>query len=129
MKYIQSFYQYPVTFSSIEKTIPGRNDDGELRNLIEVTDDECEKLQNAEPLFRALVNEKKYRVLNKMPESYKPPATLVNEAREEAERMAKENAELKARLGMGNNTDTPEGDTETAEEQEAEKTAKNKGGK
>lgn len=99
MKYIQSFYQYPVTFSSIGKTMPARAAMGEMRNLAEVTEDELETLQNAEPLFRALVNKKKYRVLNKMPEGYKPAAQQINEARAEAEALRARVAELEAAAG------------------------------
>lgn len=96
MKYIQSFYQYPVTFSSIGKTMPARAATGDMRNIAEVTDEELETLQNAEPLFRSLVNQKKYRVLNKIPESYKPAAQQINEARAEAEALRTRIAELEA---------------------------------
>lgn len=98
MKYIQSFYQYPVLYSAIGKEIPSRNAEGELRNILAVEDKELEVLETSEPLFRSLINEKKYRVLDKLPASYKPSATLVNEAREEAGRLAKENEELRAKL-------------------------------
>lgn len=97
-KYIQSFWQYPVTFSSIAKTIPARGAQGEMRNIAEITDREYEVLQNREPYFRELVDKKKLRVLNRMPESYIPPAQRINEAQDKAERLAKENEELKARL-------------------------------
>ena len=69
MKYIQSFYQYPVTFSAIGKTIPARNAQGELRNVAEFTETEIETLQNKEPFFRELVDKKKIRVLNHLPSS------------------------------------------------------------
>lgn len=98
MKYIQSFYGYAVLFSSIGKGVPAKDADGEFRNIAEVSDSEFETLQNSEPLFRQLVNQKKYRVLNKLPESYKPASALVNEARSEAEQAKKENEELKAKL-------------------------------
>ena len=81
MKYIQSFYQYPVTFSSIGKTMPSREAVGEMRNLAEITDEELEKLQNCEPFFRSLVNKKKYRVLNHMPDSSRPASEMLNAAR------------------------------------------------
>lgn len=97
-KYIQSFWQYPVTFSSIAKTIPARGAQGEMRNIAEITDREYEVLQNREPYFRELVDKKKFRVLNRLPESYIPPAQRINEAQDKAERLAKENEELKARL-------------------------------
>lgn len=100
MKYIQSFYPYPVTFSAIGKTVPARAAQGELRNLAEVTEEELEKLQNCEPLFRSLVNNKKYRVLNKMPEGYKPAAQQINEARAEAEALRARVAELEAAKGV-----------------------------
>lgn len=98
MKYIQSFYNYPVTFSSIDKGIPAKNADGELRNIAEITEKELEILQNKEPLFRSLVERKKYRVLNKLPESYRPAAVLVNEARAEAEAAKAELEALKAQV-------------------------------
>lgn len=97
-KYIQSFYQYPVTFSSIGKTVPARLAQGDMRNITEVSDAELEKLQNSEPLFRELVNGKKYRVLNKIPASYVPASEQINTARSEAERLRAENEALKARL-------------------------------
>ena len=96
MKYVQSFYQYPVTFSSIGKTFPAKNAVGEQRNLAEVTDRELEKLQNAEPFFRELVDTKKYRILNHMPESYKSSAARINEANDEIARLKAENERLKA---------------------------------
>lgn len=98
MKYIQSFYQYPVTFSSIGKTIPARLAQGDMRNIAEVTEKELEKLQNCEPRFRELVNQKKYRVLNHIPASYVPAAEQINQAHAEAEKLRKENEALKARL-------------------------------
>ena len=98
MKYIQSFYQYPVTFSSIKKTIPARLATGEMKNITEVTENELERLQNSEPRFRELVNQKKYRILNHIPTSYVPAAQQINNANAEAERLRKENEALKARL-------------------------------
>lgn len=86
-KYIQSFYQYPVTFSSIGKTVPARLAQGDMRNITEVSDAELEKLQNSEPLFRELVNGKKYRILNKIPASYVPANEQINTARSEADRL------------------------------------------
>lgn len=97
-KYIQSFYQYPVTFSSIGKTVPARLAQGDMRNITEVSDAELEKLQNSEPLFRELVNGKKYRVLNKIPASYVPANEQINTAKSEADRLRAENEALKARL-------------------------------
>ena len=73
MKYIQSFYQYPVTFSSIGKTIPARSAQGEMRNCAEFTDKEIDTLEKREPFFRELVDKKKIRVLGKLPDSYVPP--------------------------------------------------------
>lgn len=97
-KYIQSFYQYPVTFSSIGKTVPARLAQGDMRNITEVSDAELEKLQNSEPLFRELVNVNKYRVLNKIPASYVPASEQINTARSEADRLRAENEALKAQL-------------------------------
>lgn len=113
MKYVQSFYPYAILFSSIGKGIPAANADGDLRNIAELEDSELEVLQNSEPLFRKLVSQKKYRVLNKLPESYRPASALVNEARERADAAEKELAELKAQLA--------EKKTEKAEEPKAEK--------
>lgn len=98
MKYIQSFYQYPVTFSSIGKTIPARTAQGELKNIAEFSEKEIEKLQNAEPFFRELVDKKKIRVLNHLPASYVPPAQRINEANDEAEKLRKELEEAKAKI-------------------------------
>ena len=97
MKYIQSFYQYPVTFSSIGKGIPAKDADGELRNIAAFEDEEVETLKRTEPMFNDLVNIKKYRILDKLPESYKPSATLINEANAENERLKAELAALKAK--------------------------------
>ena len=98
MKYIQSFYQYPVTFSAIGKTIPARSAQGEMKNIAEVTERELEVLKNAEPFFRELVNKKKFRVLNHIPSSYVPPAQQINEAHAESDKLRAENEALKARL-------------------------------
>ena len=104
MKYVQSFYQYPVLFSSIGKAIPAKDADGELRNIAEIEDEELETLERSEPMFNALVSEKKYRVLKKLPDSYKPSSQLLNEAREEAEKAKQELAALKA-AGKGKKID------------------------
>lgn len=109
-KYIQSFYQYPVTFSSIGKTVPARLAQGDMRNITEVSDAELEKLQNSEPLFRELVNGKKYRVLNKIPASYVPANEQINTARSEADRLRAENEELKARLAAIEKSEEPAAD-------------------
>lgn len=98
MKYIQSFYQYPVTFSSIGKTIAARNAVGEMKNIVEIDEKELEKLQNKEPLFRELLNNKKIRILNKIPASYVPAAQQVNAAHAEADKYKSENEALKARI-------------------------------
>lgn len=98
MKYIQSFYQYPVTFSSIGKTIPARSAQGEMKNIAEVSEKELEKLNNAEPFFRELVNKKKVRVLNRIPASYVPPAQQINQAHDEAVKYKTENEALRARI-------------------------------
>jgi hypothetical protein len=95
MKYIQSFYQYPVTFSSIGKTLPARSAQGPLKNLMEIEDKELKRLEDCEPFFRELVNAKKIRVLNKMPESYVSSAQRINEANDEIARLKAENEALK----------------------------------
>ena len=118
MKYIQCFYQYPVTFSSIGKTFPAAKAVGEMRNLAEVSDKEYEKLMNSEPFFRELVNNKKYRVLNKMPEGYKPSAQVINEAHDEINRLKEELAKERAKK-----TETPAEDTEAVDKSAAEETA------
>lgn len=110
-KYIQSFYQYPVTFSSIGKTVPARLAQGDMRNITEVSDAELEKLQNSEPLFRELVNGKKYRVLNKIPASYVPANEQINTARSEADRLRAENEALKARLAAIEKSEETAADT------------------
>lgn len=96
--YIQSYYQYPVTFSSIGKTIPARSAQGELRNVAEFTEKEIDTLEKREPLYRELKDKKKIRVLNHLPSSYVPPAQRINEANDEAEKLRQENEALKARL-------------------------------
>lgn len=110
-KYIQSFYQYPVTFSSIGKTVPTRLAQGDMRNITEVSDAELEKIQNSEPLFRELVNGKKYRVLNKIPASYVPANEQINTARSEADRLRAENEALKARLAAIEKSEETAADT------------------
>lgn len=96
--YIQSFYQYPVTFSSIGKTIPARNAVGEMKNIAEISEAELVKLRNCEPFFRELENKKKIKVLNHIPASYVPPAQQINAAHEEADKYKSENEALKARI-------------------------------
>lgn len=98
MKYIQSFYQYPVTFSSIGKTIAARNAVGEMKNIVEISEKELEKLKNSEPFFRELLNKKKIRILDKVPNSYVPPARRINEAEDTAEKLRVENEALRAKL-------------------------------
>lgn len=96
--YIQSYYQYPVTFSSIGKTIPARSAQGELRNCAEFTEKEIDTLKKREPFFRELVDKKKIRVLDHLPASYVPPAQRINEANDEAEKLRKELEEAKAKI-------------------------------
>ena len=136
MKYIQSFYQYPVTFSSVGRTVPARSAQGEMKNIAEVSEKELEKLQNNEPMFRELVNQKKYRVLNHIPAAYVPPATQINNANAEADKLRAENEALKARLAAleGGNTEnnatvveTATVDYEKMEYKELQKAAKEKG--
>lgn len=115
MKYIQSFHQYPVTFSTVAVTVPAKNADGETRNICEVSEETLEKLQNGEPLFRALVNKKKYRILNKMPESYKPAARQINEALAEAEKAKAELEAAKAELAKLKGESTGNSDEQNTE--------------
>lgn len=127
-KYIQSFYQYPVAFSSIGKTIPARGAQGPMKNLAEVSDVEFMRLQNNEPLFRELVNKQKYRVLNHIPAAYVPPAQQVNEAKAEAEKMRLENEKLRAQLEQKKENSPAKAEPEK-EEADAEKPAVKKAGK
>ena len=122
MKYVQSFYQYPVMYSSIRKGVPAKDADGELRNIVELEDKELETLERYEPMFNALVSEKKYRVLNKLPESYKPSSQRLNEAHEETERLKRELAELKAAGG----TKKSEGDKKSREQKNPDPVTDNK---
>lgn len=96
--YIQSYYQYPVTFSSIGRTIPARGAQGELRNVAEFTEKEIDTLKKREPFFRELVDKKKIRVLDHLPSSYVPPAQRINEANDEAEKLRKELEAAKAKI-------------------------------
>lgn len=123
MKYIQSFYQYPVTFSSIGKTLPARSAQGPLKNLMEIEDKELKRLEDSEPFFRELVNQKKIRVLNKMPESYVSSAQRINEAQDEIARLKAENEALKAKAGKTTKEPTREEPAEEAEETTEDETA------
>lgn len=96
--YIQSYYQYPVTFSSIGKTIPARGAQGELRNCAEFTEREIETLKKREPFFRELQDKKKIRVLDHLPASYLPPAQRINEANDEADKLRKELKAARAKI-------------------------------
>lgn len=98
MKYIQSFYQYPVTFSSIGRTIPARSAQGEMRNCAEFTDKEIDTLEKREPFFRELVDKKKIRVLGKLPDSYVPPAQRINQAEDENAKLREELAAANAKI-------------------------------
>ena len=119
MKYIQSFYQYPVTFSSIAKTIPARNASGEMKNLCEITEAQLDNLQRKAPFFRELVAKKKIRILNHMPESYKTSAARINEANDEIARLKAENEKLRAQTESIKNAE-PEQNAKTEEEAPAE---------
>lgn len=106
--YIQSYYQYPVTFSSIGKTIPARSAQGELRNCAEFTEKEIDTLKKREPFFRELLDKKKIRVLDHLPSSYVPPAQRINEANDEAEKLRKELEAAKAKIAeLESGKDTP----------------------
>lgn len=122
MKYIQSFYQYPVTLSSIGKTIPARSAQGPMKNLMEIEDRELERVQQSEPFFRELVSLKKLRVLNHMPDAYVSSAQRINEAQDEIARLKAENEALKAQAGKpAKNEDAP-AEAEAPAEEEAEET-------
>ena len=108
--YIQSYYQYPVTFSSIGKTIPARSAQGELRNVAEFTEKEIDTLKKREPFFRELVDKKKIRVLDHLPASYVPPAQRINEANDEAEKLRKELEAAKAKIAALEADKAPAGD-------------------
>ena len=115
MKYVQSFYQYPVTFSAIGKTVPARSAQGELTNIAEFSETELERLYNCEPTVRELVTKQKYRVLNKLPEAYVPAAARVNQANQAAARLRAENAALKAKLAAEKPAETPKEPAKAAE--------------
>lgn len=124
--YIQSFYQYPVTFSSIGKTIPARSAQGELKNIAEVSEAELQKLRNREPFFRELENKKKLRVLTHLPDSYVPAAERINKATEEVDKLREENEKLKAQLAKNKPAEVTEEVTADApaEEKPAEEPKK-----
>lgn len=126
MKYIQSFYPYPVTFSSIGKTIAARNAAGEMKNIVEITEKEIEKLQNKEPFFRELLNKKKIRILPKLPASYIPAAQQLNAAHAEADKYKSEAEALRARVAEleAKAGKTPDADATTEENSEADKEPK-----
>ena len=121
MKYIQSFYQYPVTFSSIAKTIPARNASGEMKNLCEVTEAQLDNLQRKEPFFRELVSKKKIRVLDRMPESYKTSAARINEANDEIARLKAENEKLRAQAETSKDTNPAQEEEETKDDAELDR--------
>ena len=126
MKYIQSFYQYPVTFSSIAKTIPARNAAGEMKNLCEITEAQLDTLQRKEPFFRELVAKKKIRVLNHMPESYKTSAARINEAQDEIARLKAENEKLRAQAESPEEEAPAEEDAEDKPKATTKKTTSSK---
>lgn len=123
MKYIQSFYQYPITFSSVGKTIPAKNAVGEMKNIAEFSEKEIKTLENCEPFYRELVKNKKIRVLNHLPSSYVSTSTKLDEASKEAETLKNENEELKRRIAeleasanVSHETDETDVSHETTEE-------------
>lgn len=123
MKYIQSFYQYPITFSSIGKAIPAKNAVGEMKNIAEFSEKEIKTLENCEPFYRELVKNKKIRVLNHLPSSYVSTSTKLDEASKEAETLKNENEELKRRIAeleananVSHETDETDVSHETTEE-------------
>ena len=131
MKYIQSYYQYPVTFTRVigknengelaPIVVPCKNADGELRNIVAVEDDKVEELRNKEPMFRELEGNKKFRVLNHLPESYKASSQQINEARAEAEAAKAELEKVKKELAEAKGETTLE-PIETATESTPEET-------
>lgn len=129
--FIQTFYQYPVTFSSIGKTIPAHAAQEENLVLTEVTDRELSKLRNSEPFFRELESKKKIRVLNHMPDRYKSSASRINEAQDEIARLKAENEKLRSQSAeekaeeSEETTDTSAGTSAPA----AKKTSSKKGKK
>ena len=123
MKYIQSFYQYPVTFSSIGKTIPARSAQGEMKNIAEVSEKELEKLRNCEPFFRELENKKKIRVLPRIPDSYVPPAQQINAAHAETDKVKAENEALRARIAELEKGKKEEAPAEVTSEEKADEPA------
>lgn len=127
MKYIQSFYQYPVTLSSIGKTIPARSAQGPLKNLMEIEDKELERVENCEPYFRELVNKKKIRVLNHMPEAYVSSAQRINEANDEIARLKAENEALKKQAAAEQPKEEDIIDFDKADYKELQKYAKDLG--
>ena len=127
MKYIQSFYQYPVTFSSIGKTIPARSAQGPMRNIAEIEDKELERLEQSEPFFRELVSTKKLRVLKHLPESYVSSAQRINEANDEIARLKAENEALKAQAAANQPTEEDIIDFDKADYKELQKYAKDLG--
>lgn len=140
MKYIQSFYQYPVTFSSTGITVPAKNAVGEMKNICAIDEKQLTKLENCEPMFRELLSKHKYRILNKIPASYVPPAERINQATSEADRLRKELEEAKAKLAAlesGKSSDEPTHEEDTSEDadidydkldyKELQKMAKDKG--
>lgn len=126
-KFIQSFYQYPVTFSSIERTIPAKDAEGELRNIAEFDEEEIAKLEKQEPFFRDLLNQKKIRILNHLPESYKAPSVLVNEAQDRAAAAEKKLAELEAKLAAGDEAKDQDKDLSKMDYKQLQETARGLG--
>ena len=137
MKYIQSFYQYPITFSSVGKTIPAKNAIGEMKNIAEFSEKEIETLENCEPFYRELVKNKKIRVLNHLPSSYVSTSTKLDEVNKEAETLKSENEELKKRIAeleasanVSHETDeTDETDESDVSHETTEETATKKRGR
>lgn len=136
MRYIQSFYQYPITFSSVGKTIPAKNAVGEMKNIAEFSEKEIETLEKCEPFYRELVKNKKIRVLNHLPSSYVSTSTKLDEVNKEAETLKSENEELKKRIAeleasanVSHETDETDVSHETTEETTEETATKKRGRK
>lgn len=98
MAYIQSFYQYPITFSNVGVTIPCLKASGQLRNIIEVSKEQINLLKEKEPMFNSLLERKKIRVLDKLPASYVPANQQINDANKKVKELQEENAILLTKI-------------------------------
>lgn len=95
--YVQSFYGYPIFVSEIKKGIPSRTASGPMGNIAEFTAEEVDKIK-AVPMLAALIRKGKLRILENLPESAKPAAAKLNEAKAEAADARKAAADLAAEI-------------------------------